>query len=246
MPPRKKKEIAQPPPTAEIINYYEHMPSEFLDVKTPNPNKYLHHMDIPFRGVCVAPSGSGKSLFVTNLIHLFSKDNGTFTSIDIICKDKDEPLYKFLQSKSDSITVKEGLHNMFQLDKYEKNTAHLLIIDDMQLEDKNSLERVCQTYIRGRKRGVSILFLAQNYFYIPKVIRNNCNYFIILKISGERELNIILKEQASGLSKDQLLHMYEYATHEKFSPLIVDIESSDKYHKFRKGFSEYLSPDEFR
>ena len=36
--------------------------------------------------------------------------------------------------------------------------------------------------------------------------------------------------------------MYEYATGEKFSPLIIDIESTDKSHKSRKGFTEHLNP----
>ena len=36
--------------------------------------------------------------------------------------------------------------------------------------------------------------------------------------------------------------MYEYATGKKFLPLIIDIESTDKSHKFRKGFTEYLNP----
>ena len=45
----------------------------FLDKKTPNPNKDLHGFDIPFRLCCVAPSGSGKSNWVVNLISLFLK-----------------------------------------------------------------------------------------------------------------------------------------------------------------------------
>ena len=107
---------------------------------------------------------------------------------------------------------------------------------------RKNLNRVEEYYIRCRKKNVSICYLAQNYFVIPKVIRNNCNYLVLLKLSGDRELNIILKENGLGLTKEQLLDMYEYATEEKFSPLIIDIESTDKTHKFRKGFTEYLNP----
>jgi len=39
--------------------------------------------------------------------------------------------------------------------------------------------------------------------------------------------------------------MYHYATNEKFSPLIVDVESMDDLQKFRKGFDEYLDPANF-
>ena len=89
------------------------------------------------------------------------------------------------------------------------------------------------------------MYLAQNYFLIPKVVRNNCNYFIILKVSGQREIALILREQGLGLTKEQLLNMYDFATHEKFSPLIIDVEQTDNLRKFRKGFQLYLNPAEF-
>lgn len=38
----------------------------FLDKKPLNPNKEFHNFEIPFRAICVAPSGSGKTCFVTN------------------------------------------------------------------------------------------------------------------------------------------------------------------------------------
>ena len=240
-----KKQMTEPKVVnGKIINFYETMDSQFLDEKTPNPNFYLHHFQIPFRMCIVAPSGSGKSNFITNLIHQFSIGKGTFAYISIICKDKSEPLYKFLASKSDQISIKEGLTNLPDLDKFDKEVASLVIIDDCQLE-KNQ-DRICEYYIRCRKKNVSIAYLAQNYFKIPIVVRNNCNYLVLLRISGERELNIILKEHGLGLTKSQLLNMYDYATDTKFNPLIIDIEATDKNHKYRKGFNEFLAVDNFQ
>ena len=70
-----------------IINWYEEMPTKFLDIPTPNPNFDRHGFTIPFRLCCVAPSGSGKSNWITNLISLFSQGSGTFANVYIICKD---------------------------------------------------------------------------------------------------------------------------------------------------------------
>ena len=227
-----------------IINWYEEMPTKFLDIPTPNPNFDRHGFTIPFRLCCVAPSGSGKSNWITNLISLFSQGSGTFANVYIICKDKEEALYKFLASKSDQIQVLEGLHNLPNLDTtFDKELASLVIIDDCMLE-KNQ-ERVCQYYIRCRKKSVSIAYLAQSYFVIPKVVRNNCNYLVLLKLSGDRELNMILKENSLGVDKRQMLDMYKYSTREKFSPLIIDVESTDDNKKYRKGFLEYLNPNDF-
>jgi len=80
-------------------------------------------------------------------------------------------------------------------------------------------------YIRGRKKGVSVCYLSQSFFKIPKVIRTNCNYFVILKLSGKRDLNLILSEFELGVSKKELMDMYEYATKEKFNVLLIDVEA---------------------
>ena len=55
---------------------------------------------------------------------------------------------------------------------------------------------------------------------------------------------MILKESGLGLDKDQLLAMYEEATKNKFSPLIIDKEA-DKHERFRKSFLDILNPDDF-
>ena len=64
---------------------------------------------------------------------------------------------------------------------------------------------------------------------------------VILKLSGNREVNLILSEFGLGVSREQLLAMYEYATNEKFSPLLIDLEQ-DPTKRFRKGFNEILDP----
>ena len=57
---------------------------------------------------------------------------------------------------------------------------------------------------------------------------------------------MILKETGLGLEKEQLLKMYDFATDEKFSPLIIDCESTNKQKKFRKGFGTWLNPDDYK
>jgi len=229
-----KKAKAEP----EIINWYEKMDKSLL-VQAENPNFDLHRLKIPLRMCVVAPSGSGKTNFLVNLIHLFSRGKGTFADITIITRNKDEPLYNFLSAKSDQIQIKEGLHNLPQLDKMDKAVNHLVCIDDMVLaKDQSQIENY---YIRARKLNCSVIYLSQSYYRIPKVIRNNCSYMVILKLSGQREVNMILSEFGLGVSKEQLVHLYETATAEKFSPLLLDLEAQP-FERFRKGFTQVLTP----
>lgn len=224
----------------KIVNMYERIPKIFLD-NVENPNFNLHHLKIPFRMCIVAPSGSGKTNFLINLLHLFSQGNGTFSSIHIITRNKDEPLYKWITSVCDQIVIKEGLHHTPKLDDYDKDKNHLVVWDDLVLS--KDLSMVEQYYIRARKLNVSVIFISQSFFRIPKMIRNNCNYMIILKLSGNREVNVILSEFGLGVNKEELLKIYEYATAEKFSPLIIDMDE-DKSLRFRKGFLEIIDIDD--
>ena len=54
----------------------------------------------------------------------------------------------------------------------------------------------------------------------------------------------ILSDFGLGVSKEQMLGMYEFATSQKFSPLLIDTEA-EKDKKFRKGFLEILDPSAF-
>jgi hypothetical protein len=238
--PRKKK--TDPPPEEEpvsnkIVNMYERIPKHLLDT-AENPNFDLHKLKLPFRICVVAPSGSGKSNFVVNLISLFSRGKGTFSSIDLITRNKDEPLYRFLQLKAESINIKEGLENTPKLDKMDKDTNHLVIFDDLVLaKDQSQIENF---YIRARKLNCSVIYLSQSYYRIPKIIRNNCNYMVLLKLSGQREVNMILSEFGLGVSKEQLIALYQEATAEKFQPLVIDLEE-EPTKRFRKGLLEIMT-----
>jgi len=221
----------------KIINFYERIPKDMLD-NAENPNKHLHNLSLPFRMVIVAPSGSGKTNFLVNLIYLFScGEKGTFEDITIITKNKDEPLYNFLVKKCPSIAIKEGIEHLPQLDKFDKKVNHLVCFDDLQLM-KNQ-EGIMNYYIRARKKNCSVIYLAQNYYQVPKVVRCNCSYLVILKLSGARDARMILSELGLGLNREELQQIYEYATQEKFSPLVVDMEG-EPATRFRKGLLEVI------
>jgi len=223
---------------AEIINMYEKIPKHLLD-KVNNPNYNLHKLKLPFRMCIVAPSGSGKTNFLINLLHLFScGDKGTFQTIHIITRNADEPLYKWITTKCPSIIIKEGLTNTPKLDDFDKEENHLVVWDDLVLS--KDLSNVENYYIRARKLNCSVIFISQSFFKIPKIIRNNCSYMILLKLSGNREVNLILSEFGLGITKDELLEIYKYATSEKFSPLLIDLEE-DPDKRFRKGLNEIIN-----
>lgn len=245
-----------------MINVYERIPRHLLN-NAHNPNYDLHGIKIPFRMIVVAPSGSGKTNFVVNLIGLFSKirrkpkkrktrwekmleemgvveddeEQGTFKDIHIITRNKNEPLYNYLEKVSPDIVITEGLETIPDLDAFDNKENHLVVFDDLVLE--NNLKPIIEYYIRARKQNVSVIFLSQTYYGIPKTIRINSNYIVILKLSGMKDIKMILSEFSLGVSKEVLLDMYNYATSQAMNAFIIDVSASpDKM--FRRNFTEYL------
>ena len=79
------------------------------------------------------------------------------------------------------------------IDKYNTNKENkiLIVFDDM-IADMISNEKlnsiVTELFIRCRKLNISLVFISQSYFKVPKDVRNNSTHFFIMKIPNKREL----------------------------------------------------------
>ena len=73
------------------------------------------------------------------------------------------------------------------IEEYNPNKKRkiLIIFDDMivdMLSNKRLNLIVTELFIRGRKLNVSLVFIAQSYFAVPKHIRLNSTHYFIMKI----------------------------------------------------------------
>jgi hypothetical protein len=238
MPPKKKVSD-----NGQIINFYEHVPKKYLE-EIDNPNKHLHDFDLPFRMCIVAPSGSGKTNFLLNLIKVFSQGKGTFADITIVTRNKSEPLYNYLEGEFEQIQIKEGMHNTPKLDDMDKKYNHLVCWDDLVLS--KNLQPVEEYYMRARKKMTSVCFLSQSYYDIPKFIRKNSTYLVLLDLGGsKREKTAVLNEWGADLDSDELNAVFNDATSVKLRPLIITGGKVDRNKKYRKGFLDYYCLDTF-
>ena len=58
---------------------------------------------------------------------------------------------------------------------------------------------------RGRKLNISLVFISQSYFKVPKTIRLNATHFFIMKVPNKRELQQIASSHSSGIDfKDSM------------------------------------------
>ena len=61
------------------------------------------------------------------------------------------------------------------------------LIADM-LSNKKLNPIVTELFIRGRKLNISLVFITQSYFTIPKNIRPTSTHYFVMKIPNKREL----------------------------------------------------------
>ena len=67
----------------------------------------------------------------------------------------------------------------------------LIVFDDIiadMLNDKIFYPIVIDLFIRGRKLKISLVYIIQSCFVMPKNIRLNCTHYFIMKISNKKEL----------------------------------------------------------
>ena len=82
------------------------------------------------------------------------------------------------------------------IEEYNIGTKRKILkaLDDMiaDMINKEILNPVLtELFIRGRKFNISIVFITQSYFKVPKDVRLNSTYFFIMKIPNKRELQQI-------------------------------------------------------
>jgi hypothetical protein len=100
--------------------------------------------------------------------------------------------------------------------------------------------------MRARKKNCCVIFLSQSYYDIPKFIRKNSSYLVLLDLGGsKREQNAIMNEWSSDLEKEELQCIYNDAVSVPLRPLIITGGKVDRNKKYRKGWLEYYNVKEF-
>ena len=113
------------------------------------------------------------------------------------------------------------------------------MISDMII-NKKLKSIVTELFIRGRKLNISLVFITQSFFKVPKYIRLNTTHFFIAKIPNRRKLQEIVWNHLPDIKTEDFTNIYRECTAEPCSFLINDTTlASDNPLRFRKLFLEY-------
>ena len=95
---------------------------------------------------------------------------------------------------------------------------------------------VTELFIKSRKLNISIVFVTQSYFKVPKDVRLNSTHFFIMKIPNKRELQQIALNHSSDIGFKNFMKIYKKCTAKPYSFLVNDTTlPSDNLLRFRKN-----------
>ena len=88
----------------------------------------------------------------------------------------------------------------------------LIVFDDMiadMIHNKKLNSKVTELFIRGRKLNISLVFITQSYFKVPKNVRLNTTHFFIMKIPNKRELQQTAINHLSDIDFTDFIKIYK-------------------------------------
>ena len=94
----------------------------------------------------------------------------------------------------------------------EKRNGKILIVVDDMIADINSNKKfqaiVKEIFIKYIKFDISLVFITQSYFLVPKDIRLNSTRYLIMKIHDKRELQHIANNHSADLDYKDFMMTY--------------------------------------
>ena len=219
-------------------------------------NKKLPYIpDHPYKILIIGGSGSGKTNTLLNL----TNEQKDIDKIYLYAKDLSEPRYEYLIKNRENGGIKHlndskafiewsnTMNDVYEnIDNYNLNRKRkvLIVFDDMIADimtNKKFQSIIKELFIRCRKLNISLVFITQSYFSVPKDVRLNSTHYLIMKINNKRELQNIAINHSADIDYKDFMKIYRECTKEPFNFLTIDTTlSSSNPLRFRKNLFDTL------
>jgi len=237
----------------------------------PSPHG-MPFADLPTSFILAAPTASGKTMIILNLLLRYYKDcfqRIWFFSPSIKLDPQYAPLRKYLERMADQ--DKEQL--MFE--DFNHQALGRILDDQRQIceecrKRKMKLPQVCITLddladrgdiltkrqgaaaggshivtlaTRGRHYGVTWIVSSQVLNLVGTVIRKNCRCMCIWRLRNHKEVETLCEELSGVYDKNTLMDMYQVATEEPYSFMFVRLDAKTRRDMFWLRFEARLVPE---
>ena len=144
-------------------------------------------------------------------------------------------LNAFIECSNMMDDVYENIHDY----NSSRKRKILIVFDDMIADimtNKKFQAIIKELFIRCRKLNISLVFITQSYFSVPKDVRLNSTHYLIMKINNKRELQNIAINHSADIDYKDFMKVYRECTREPYSFLTIDTTlPASNYLRFRKN-----------
>ena len=163
-----------------------------------------------------------------------------------------EPKYEYLIKKRENAGIKhwndpnaliecsntmDGVYKKIN-DYNPRRKKKLIVFDDMiaDFKGKKKLQAIIEKlFIRCRKLNISLAFITQPYFAVPKGVKLNSTHYLIIKINNRIDLKNIAIDHSADIDYNHFMKIYKECTKELYNIWTIDttLPTSDPL-RFRK------------
>ena len=177
---------------------------------------------------------------------MYAKDLGK-PKYEHLIKNRENAGIKHLNDSKAFIEYSNTMNDIYEnIDLYKPNRRRKVLIafDDMIADittNKKFQSIIKEMFIRCRKINISLVFITQSYFSVPKDVRLNSTSYFIMKINNKRELQNIANNHSADIEYKDFIKIYRECVKEPYNFLTIDTTlPSTNTLRFRKNLFDTL------
>lgn len=222
-----------------MINCYKSkVMKKYLDDDVYNPHYARHGILLNKHQLVCGATGTGKTNYICNLL---SQMDNTFGQICIFTKDVKEPIYQCIKDQLKDKCILETLSKIPYLLDVKGGCEKLFVFDDFLSEGNNTMLKLIDYATLGRKHNITCCFLAQSFYAVPKPVRQNCTYIVLLSMCDKRNLDLIVSTLGIHVDAKLTKQAINNACKFKMNICIIDLLNTDLNRKIRRNFGDYYT-----
>ena len=153
-------------------------------------------------------------LLIKFIYNLYAKDPYE-TKYQLLIRNRESTGLKYLNDSKGFVEYSNDMVDIYKnIEEYNPNKKCkiFIVFDDViadMLRNKRLNPIVTEVFIRGRKLNVSLVFIKQSYFAVPKNITLNSTNYFIMKIPNKRELQQTAFNHSSDIDFQNFMNIYK-------------------------------------
>ena len=225
---------------------------------------------LPLRGVILAPSESGKTVLLSNLIlkmwrgcvervYVFSPSVNVDQTWEAV-KKYQEDVMKVKESDAEKLYfdhynpeelehIIDTQHKVILHLKKQKHShlfSVLVIVDDFADDPTFSRHSklLHSLFTRGRHNSISTIVSSQKFNAVDPIIRVNATFLVVYKLRNTKDLEPFLEEISGMIGRKELIELYQMATKDPYSFLYINLVAPKLNDTFFITFSKKITFDD--